>query len=191
MINKFRLWSIATLPMWLLLLIQSWSIPFSCSFWAEIDWSSVLHTLLSPANVVALLSGCMLIMGVSSIHYVIYRLKGSPDSLPEMITNRKDLQQDYVSSLTTMISLFSVLLIDYDSYRDLLVLLVWLATLYICYVRTNLYYANPIMALLGYKIAKVETNYKELPSGSILLYRGDLEHPISFHKVADNVYIVC
>ena len=191
MIKRFRLWSIATLPMWLLLLIQSWSIPISCSFRKEVDWDSALHALLSPANIVALLSGCMLIIGMASIHYVVYRLKGSPDSLPEKISDWEDMQQDYVKSLATMISLFSVLLIDYDSYRDLLILLVLLIAIYVCYVQTNLYYANPIMALLGYKIAKVETGSKTLPQGSILLYRGDLEHHISYHKVAANVYIVC
>lgn len=188
MTNKFRLWAIATLPMWLLLLIQSWSVLCDCSLWREFDW---ILLLFSPANIVTLLTGCMLTIGLCSIHYIYCRLKGSPDTLPVMITDWKDLQQDYVSSLTTMISSFSVLLMDYDSYRDLLILFVLVATLYICYTQTNLYYANPIMALLGYKIAKVENNTPELPSGSILLYRGDLEHPISFHKVADNVYIVC
>lgn len=50
------------------------------------------------------------------------------------------------------------------------------------------------MALLEYKIAEVETytDCKELPSGSVVLYRRDLNvgDNVSPYYVADNVYIL-
>ena len=193
MFNKFRLWLISTSAMWAIILIKTWNVPICWTFWQGFEWAPI-KIILSPSNIVAYISIVCLLIG--SYYFWIYnkKLEGSPTSLPIMIKKITDRSQDYINSLATLVTLFAVVIVNYETWRDLLILMIMLAVIFISYTRTNLYYANPIMALLEYKIAEVETytDCKELPSGSVVLYRRDLNvgDNVSPYYVADNVYIL-
>lgn len=191
MLNKFKLWLISTSTMWAILLVKTWKVPLCLTFWQGFEWAPT-NVIFCPSNIVAYISLICILLGGWSLWMLNYKLKGSPTSLPVHIKNTTDESKDYVNSLATLTTMFAVLIVNYETYQDLLVLIVMLTIIYVCYTQTNLYYANPIMALLKYKIAKVETNVecKELPSGSIILYKGDLKDRMMPYYVADNVYIV-
>lgn len=191
MLNKFKLLLISTCTMWTILLIKTLSLPICLTFWKGFEWVP-LKTIFCPSNIVAFVSAICILLGGWSLWILNNKLKGSPISLSIKIKNYTDQSQDYVNSLATLITMFAVLIVKYDTYQDLLVLMVMLAIIYVCYTQTNLYYANPIMALLKYKIAKVETNPEcmELPTDSIVLYKGEKKDNVIPYHVADNIYIV-
>lgn len=92
--------------------------------------------------------------------------------------------------LATIVTLFSVLLIDYKGIRELLLLMVLLFVIFVCYTKSNLYYCNPVFATMGFKIAVVNTNDNEkLPDGSIVLYKDKLKERVEPYHIADNIYI--
>lgn len=193
MLNKFQLWLISTSAMWGILLVKTWRVPICLRFWRGFEWAPI-EVIFSPSNIVAYISVFFLIMGCWSLWILKHTLKGAPTSLPINISKIKDKRHDYVNSLATLITLFAVLISNYETFRDLFLLILMIVIIYVCYTQTNLYYANPIMAVLKYKIAEVETNpeCKELPSGAIVLYKGELKDNdiVTPYYVADNVYIV-
>lgn len=193
MLNKFMLWLISTSAMWVILLIKTWNVPICWTFWQGFEWAPI-KIIFSPTNIVAYISIVCLLMGYWSMKVMNNKLEGSPSSLPVTIIKRTDKNQDYINSLASLVTLFAVLMVEYENWRDLLMLIVMLIVIFVCYTQTNLYYSNPIMALLKYKIAEVETkiNCKELPSGSIVLYKGEINDNdvVTPYYVADNVYII-
>lgn len=191
MINKFSLWVISTAAMWVILLIKTWEVPICWAFWRGFKWAPI-EIIFSPSNIVAYTSILFLLITCRAIWIIKYKLKGAPISLPIKLNKIVDKRQYYVNSLATLVTLFAVLIVGYETYRDLLIFTAMLFVIYVCYTQTNLYYANPIMALLRYKVAEVETDVKckELPSGSIILYKGEINSKIIPYHVSDNVYIV-
>ncbi len=193
MLNKFRLWIISTSAMWAIMLIKTWKIPVCWTFWQGFEWAPI-KVIFSPTNIVAYISMICLLIAARSLWTLYNKLEGSPTSLPIIIKAINDRSQEYINSLATLVTLFAVLIVNYETWRDLLILMIMLVAIYLCYTRTNLYYANPIMALLKYKIAEVETetNCKELPSGSVVLYKRKINigDKVSPYHVSDNVYIL-
>ena len=193
MLNKFRLWLISTSAMWSVILIKTWKVPICWTFWQGFEWAPI-GVIFSTSNIVAYMSIVCLLIGYHYLRIYDKRLDGSPTSLPIIIKEITDRSQDYINSLATLVTLFAVLIVNYETWRDLLVLAIMLAVIFVSYTQTNLYYANPVMALLKYKIAEVQTHAdcKELPSGSVVLYRRVLNvgDKVSPYHIADNVYIV-
>lgn len=193
MSNKFGLWLISTSAMWTIILIKAWNVPICWTFWQGFEWAPI-EIIFSPSNIVAYISIVCLLIGSYYLRFYNKILEGSPTSLPVVVIKITDRSRDYINSLATLVTLFAVLIVNYETWRDLLILMIMLAVIFVSYTRTNLYYANPIMALLEYKIAEVETRTgcKELPSGSVVLYKRKLKagDNVSPYYIADNVYIV-
>lgn len=187
MISRLRLFSLSIMPMWLLLFIKTINIP--CYFgndWQFVGW----YTILSISNSVAVFSLVLIIQSALYCYHLCYRLKGSPDSLPVKIISSEPKNIDYINTFANLMTLFSVLLIDYRSIRDVFLLVILLVVIYVFYTRTNLYYCNIMFALMQFSIVQVNTNgNKKLPDNSIVLFRGKLKERVEPYHLADNIYI--
>lgn len=187
MFSRIKLFAISILPMWLLLFIKTISIP--CYFgknWQFAGWENII----TVANFIALCSALLFISSGLYCYRLCYRLKSSPSSLPVKIYEHTEKDVDYINTLATIVTLFSVLLIDYKGLREILLFLVLLFVIFVCYTKSNLYYCNPVFAAMGFKIAVVKTNdNNKLPDGSIVLYKGNLKERVEPYHVADNIYI--
>lgn len=151
---------------------------------------SSLAGIVTVANTIAFCAALLFIASVFYCYRLCYRLKGSPSSLPVKISNYEEKNVDYINMLATIVTLFSVLLIDYKGIRELLLLMVLLFVIFVCYTKSNLYYCNPVFATMGFKIAVVNTNDNEkLPDGSIVLYKDKLKERVEPYHIADNIYI--
>lgn len=186
--NKSKMTCISMTAMWLVLFIKTIDIPI---YWGW-DFEIVpIKDLISITNFVSLLSLFLFIASLFWIHQLKHRMKGSPSSLSVRVSSVEYINNDYVNSLSTVITIFSVLIINYDSLRDLMILAVILLVIFLCYSKTNLYYTNAIFALLHYKIAIVKTDNNEaLPDGSIVLTKKDIKSGdyIKPHHISENVY---
>lgn len=187
--GKFRLFALSAIPMWAVLLVKTVDIPIY--FGRDYQWVK-FSTLISIENTVALLATVMLLLCLIFHLQLNAILKGRPIDNPDSITMIEPINQDYFSFLASIVTLFSVILLDYKSYSDLFILAIIITTLYICFIQTNVYYSSPYFALRSFNIAKVNVGGNSIPNQSVILYRGDLKvgDYVSAHKVADNVYII-
>ena len=109
-------------------LIKTWDVPICWTFWQGFEWAPI-KIILSPSNIVAYISIVCLLIG--SYYFWIYnkKLEGSPTSLPIMIKKITDRSQDYINSLATLVTLFAVVIVNYETWRDLLILMIMLAVI--------------------------------------------------------------
>lgn len=185
--NKFKLFSISLIAMWVVLLVKNVDIPVY--FGTDAQFVG-FGRLLTYGNVIALISFVMLAIALYSIHQLNHRLKGSPDSLTITLTTVKDRSVEYVNVLATVVTLISVILVPTESLRDFIVFILLMTVIGICFVRTNLYYSNPLFAALGYHIYTVGSNSSKLLVGSVAISRKKLmvgDKVRSYH-ISDNVY---
>lgn len=185
--NKFKLFSISLIAVWLVLLVKNVNIPVY--FGSDAQFVG-FRRLLSYGNLIALASFVMLIVALYSIHQLNHRLKGSPDSLKIALTKVDDRSVEYVNVLATVVTLISVILVPTVTFRDFIVFVMLMTVISICFMRTNLYYSNPLFAALGYHIYTVASGSSRLPEGSIGISRKKLtvgDKVVSYH-ISGNVY---
>lgn len=188
--NKFKLFSISLFAVWVVLFVRNVDIPVYFGHdYSFVGW----ERLLTLGNLIALLSLIMIVVAVLSLDQLRHRLKGSPDSLPVTLAEVRDKNYDYINTLATLVTLFSVILVPVGSFRDFIVFVVLMTIICVCFLKTNLYYSNPIFAALGYRLYSVKTTINsELPDNTIAIHHGQLESgkQIRYYHVADNVYFL-
>lgn len=135
------------------------------------------------ANVVPLCSLLLLLIGIFFYLRFSYVLKGST-MLPKTIIKIEDQNYEHLTFLTTYIIPFLRVKLE---GRDLLVTTLLLIIIGAIFIRTNLFYKNPTLALLGYKLYKVDT---EKDNGLILISKEYLKIGDKVHYIhlSDNVY---
>ena len=185
--NKLKLFAISLTAVWIVLFIKNVDIPVYFGGDSQfVGWAR----LLTYRNLIALFSVVMMAVSIHSIIQLRHRLKGSPSGLTVTLTVVKDKNYDYVNTLATIVTLFSVIFISVDGLRDLMVFLVLMAVVGICFLKTNLYYSNPMFAALGYKLYTVNSNCEKLKDDAIAIYHGNLstDNKVRFYHISDNVY---
>ena len=186
--NKFKLFSISLLAVWVVLFVRNVDIPVYFGHdYSFVGW----ERLLTLGNLIALLSLIMIVVAILSLVQLRHRLKGSPDSLPVTLSEVHDKNYDYINTLATLVTLFSVILVPVGSFRDFIIFVALMTIICVCFLKTNLYYSNPIFAALGYRLYSVKTTINsELQDNTIAIYHGKLERgkKIRYYHVADNVY---
>jgi hypothetical protein len=117
-------------------------------------------------------------------------MKGAP-GLPQKVNAIQDINYETVSFLITYIIplLFFVVGADLSAYRNFVVLIMTLVIIGIIYCRTNMFYTNPTLAILGYHVYKVSTNQL---TDVIVIIHGKLNKDDSFYPrlIDDNIYFI-
>lgn len=183
--NKMGLLSISLLPIWILLFVKNVDVPvYFGQDWQFVGW----FRLLSYRNIVAVVSVILTTIGVLSIHQLRHRTKGSPEGLTTKVTMVKDRNIEYVNTLATIVTLLGVALVSVETLRGFLIFVILMALIIVCYLKTNLYYCNPIFAALGFRLYIV--NVSGMPDEAIAVYRGVLKVNCSvyYYHISDNVY---
>jgi hypothetical protein len=130
---------------------------------------------------------CLFFLLLGLVYYfrLTYILKGST-KLPKKITKIEDQNYEHLTFLTTYIIPFLRVKLE---GRDLIITILLIIIIGAIFIKTNLFYKNPTLALLGYKLYKVDT---EKSSNLIFVSKevlnlGDSVHYIYLHN---NVYFV-
>lgn len=105
--------------------------------------------------------------------------------LPKTITTIKNLNSEMLSFLITYIIPLACL--DMDKSRSLIVLILILVLIGWIYIRTNLFYTNPTLAILGFKAYQIDT---ASTSEMIIIVKNKLVIGDSIYprKISDNIY---
>lgn len=142
-------------------------------------------------NIIPTISLFFFILGIIFLKRFEYKLSGSQQS---NITVKKIENRNYehLTFLTTYI--IPLIAFDLTKTRYAIVLLLLLIAIGMMYVKTNIFYTNPTLALLGYKIHKIEAQFRtgEIKQDIIIISREsvNLNDHLSYRKIHENIYYV-
>ena len=186
---KFKLFAVSLVFVWIILFVKNIDIPIYLGpYPVFVGWKR----LLSYANIIALVSVVMFIVTMLSLHRFNHRLKGSPSTLNTKITSVRERSFDYVNALATETTLVSIVLVPADTLREFLIFMLLMATIAVCYLKTNLYYSNPIFAALGYRLYTIKVESSAIPDDAIVIVRNQIQSGdyIRCFHISDNVYFL-
>lgn len=162
-LKKFELYIVSLWLLFFLIIVVTADIPIcfgeNCTF---IGFSS-----LFSRNTIPLLSLLFLLVGVFSYLRFDYRISGSK-KIPSRIDKIEDLNYEHLTFLTTYI--IPLICFNLSSARYVFALAFLLVIIGIIYVKTDKFYANPTLAVLGYKLYKVTiTSRTEVRENIVLI----------------------
>lgn len=163
------------LSLWLLLVLIfvnkiDIDLCFDCKFasWAELGAIAAKNYLPSM---------CVAVLLASLAFYAVFAriIQGAKDG-PFKVVEIEDKSADHLVFLATYV--IPLLSFSLDTPRQVVSLVITLTLIGAIYVRTNLFYANPTLSLLGFKICtvKFEQGGAGVPTGAaVLIAREDID----------------
>ena len=146
--EKFELYILSLWLLFFLIIVVTADVPIcfeeNCLF---VGWGDFFSN-----NLIPLVSLMFLLVGVFYYFRFDYRLSGS-HKLPAKIEKIEDLNYEHLTFLTTYI--ISLICFNLTSTRYVFALIFLLIVIGIIYVKTDKFYANPTLAVLGYRLYKV------------------------------------
>ena len=179
--QKIELYIISLWFLFLLLLIQKLQLPLcfgtGCRFIG-------LRALIS-LNVVPSVSLIFIILGGIFYWRFNYKVEKGASNLPKKITRLEDLYFENLAFLITYI--VPLVGFDLDRNRNRLMLFLLLILIGWFYVKANIFYTNPSLAVLGYRIYKIDTAESR---NLIVIVRGRLKEGDSIYprKIDENIF---
>ncbi|PLP98555.1 hypothetical protein CYJ10_22025 [Cupriavidus pauculus] len=119
---------------------------------------------------------CVAMLLVSAAFYFsfLHLIRGAKDG-PYKVLELEDKNAEHLVFLATYV----VPLVGFglESVRQIINLSITLTILGAIYIRTNLFYANPTLSLLGFKIfvVKLERHKREFPQSCVLISREEID----------------
>lgn len=117
-----------------------------------------------------------------------FDLKGATD-IPFEIKKIEDINYEHLTFLATYV--VPLISFDFGSGRQMIVLALLLIVMGIIYVKTDLFYANPSLALFGFRIYRADGDFKNgAREGIILICRGKLSkgQKAAYIKLDERIY---
>lgn len=147
---------------------------------------------LIKRNIIPLISFVFLILGIIYCFFFDYKFKGTAPLQIE-VKEIKNVNYEHITFLTTYI--IPLLSFDISNIRYLVLLFLLLIIICAIYIRTNLFYANPTLALLGYRIYEITgSREKELDTETynniIVITKTNilLNDEVQLLFLSDNIY---
>ena len=101
----------------------------------------------------------------------------------------KNENYEYLTFLTTCI--IPLICIDFDDFRNVIVFIILIFMIGIIFIKMDLYYGNPTLAIMGYKLYRVEIENVNAPNGIILITKDNLHKgkSIKWMKIDEYVWV--
>jgi len=164
--DKFELYILSLWLLFFLIIIVTADIPIclgdNCSF--------IGFNALFSKNVIPIVSLLFLLIGIFFYFRFDYRISGSKNISSE-IEEIEDLNYEHLTFLTTYI--IPLICFNLSSSRYIFALIVVLIVIGLIYVKTDKFYANPTLAVLGYRLYKVTLKTRTGRKSSIVLITKD------------------
>lgn len=154
----------------------------------ESDWVFVNGLDLLLQNIIPLLCLVGIFIGIYSYLDFKFILKDATN-MPFTITKIEEINYEHLTFLTTYI--VPLVCFNFDNVRYQIVLLFLMLVICAIYIKTDLFYANPTLALLGFKIYKIEGNFENgHREGIILISKDNLIKDIrcDYIKLDERIY---
>lgn len=184
--DKIELYIMSLWLLFLLIIVVTLNIPIcftkSCSF------IGMKRLLLS--NIIPLISFIFFLIGILLSFNFKYKLNGSQQNYIR-VKAAENKNYEHLTFLSTYI--IPLIAFDLTKIRYAIVLSILLVAIGIMYVKTNMFYKNPTLALLGYKIYEIQAVFRTGHEEKIIVIsREDIfcNNTLSYRKIHENIYYV-
>ena len=160
--SKIEVYIMSLGLLFFLLMIKAIDIPI---YWGA-DWMFVGWEYLLIHNIATLVFLLCFIGSIICRKRFINSLEGNKD-LPCSIQKLKNANYEYLTFLTTYI--IPLICFDPNNLKDCILLGVLLILLGILLIKTNLYYLNPSLAILGFNIYLADILYKNSTINDVII----------------------
>lgn len=152
------------------------------------DWHSLSIFELKPKNFVFILSFIFMLLGVFIYYYLCFSFM-SGWSINCTVNSVSNQSHEHLEFLTTYV--MPLVFTDVNSKRTMLNLVIMIIVIGLIYVKTNRFYSNPSLALLGFKIYK-GTIHDRGDKEFVIVCHGELKNDsiIKYIKIDDETCIV-
>jgi hypothetical protein len=185
MIRKIGLFFLTLWLLFVLIIIITAKVPFCFSK----DCSFVGVTYLLSNNIIPLLCFLALTIGIISYWDFRYQIKGTPE-LSFKITEIENIDYEHLTFLTTYI--IPLVCFQFENLRYIIVFVILLIVIGSMYIRTDLFYANPTLAILRFRIYKVSGEFRngEIRKSKILISKDKLtkDDRVKYFKLDERIY---
>ena len=147
--DKVGLYITSLWLLFLLLIILTIDIPINCS---SNNCAFIGFEELLKRNIIPVVSFTFLLVGILYYFFFDYKFKGTTP-LQIKVEKIKNVNYEHIIFLTTYI--IPLLSFDISKPRYLVLLFLLLIIIGAIYIKTDLFYTNPTLALLGYHIYKM------------------------------------
>lgn len=185
MIRKIGLFFLSLWLLFVLIILITAKIPYSFSSNASfVGW----HFLLVN-NIIPILCIVALIIGYVSYRDFIHQTQGTPE-LSFKVTDIEKIDYEHLTFLTTYI--IPLVCFQFENLRYIFAFIIILFVIGLIYIRTDLFYANPTLAILNFRIYKVSGEFRngETRQNKILISKDiiDKEDRVKYYKLDDRIY---
>lgn len=185
MLRKIGLFLLSLWLLFILIIVITAKIPKCFSSNCEYIGTT---TLLSM-NVIPLICIFCLMAGAISYWDFRWRVRGTQE-LSFQITEIESIDYEHLTFLTTYI--IPLVCFEFANLRYQIVFWLILVIIGIIYVRTDLFYANPTLAVLQFRIYKVTGTFRngEVKKDRILITKDKfcLNDPVKYIKLDERIY---
>ncbi len=176
------------LSLWLLfLLIIIITIDIPLCFTGDCEFVGCLFLLKN--NIIPILCIIALSIGLLSFLDFRFQMQGTPE-LSFKITESENIDYEHLTFLTTYI--IPLVCFQFTNFRYILTFVIILFVIGLIYIRTDLFYANPTLAILGFRIYKVSGEFRngEVRKERILISKNVLtvNDRIKYFKLDERIY---
>jgi len=116
-----------------------------------------------------------------------YDIDGTP-RLPVKVIKVHNCNSDYMAFLATYI--MPLIFLNFASDREMVIIFLLLVFIGIMYVKTDMFLSNPTLALLGYKIYKIQTDNENIQG--IMISKSEIKdgENISCVRLGNQAYFI-
>lgn len=151
-----------------------------CQF---VGWGKLLSKNIIPTL-------CIIGIGIGMLSFFDFSFKlKSSTNMPFVINKIENINYEHLTFLTTYI--VPLVCFNFVEVRYQLVLLILMVVICSIYIKTDLFYANPTLALLGFKIYKIDGKFEDSDrDGIILITKDNLKknNRCDYIKLDDRIY---
>lgn len=144
---------------------------------------------LISTNIFPTICFIALLVGVISYLDFSFRLNDAPE-LSFEITEIRNIDYEHLTFLTTYI--IPLVCFQFEVFRYKIVFILILILIGTIYIRTDLFYANPTLAILNFKIFRVSGTFRsgEERNNIVLITKNDLvqNDRVKYLKLDDRIY---
>lgn len=154
-------------------------------YWGR-DWKFIGWKALWEKNWLAIIAVLFVLVGILFAVQLKRKWSGVTNP-PYQIISIKNQNYEYLTFLTTYI--IPLICIDLTKIRYVIVLAVLLIVIGMIFVRMDLYYGNPTLSLMGYKIYRADIAGVDAPDGVVLISTDHLSKKSSVKWIPIDKYV--
>lgn len=176
LLGKIFLFNLSLVPLYFLFIIKAINLPNIKCFMHEYN-NFIFYINILQSNLLSI----VLILLIIFSFFIYKKFQNEimdPNGLPKEFKNIQNIDFNHLTFVATYI--LPLLAFNLDGIRDLVFMITLLVFIGAIYIKTNLYYLNPVFVLLGIKVFDatdkegkhviIMTNEKNLSATEFMIY---------------------